>query len=602
MQQAMYRARKAGKPVPQHDSTTHADSEEALGSARRGPRYAQFCHEGWPERLMRGELTQKEASEQFQTNPGNVSRWMAAYVIDNAGNAKAFTADKAVKEAASGPLVEFREEFFPDRSTPPFQAEWAELLEETIASSGKTLLLAPQRYGKSTMLIDLCIQMIIERPNISIGWVSKTADLAETMVGYIRQVLEHDTELIEKVLGDHKQFVPPARSGLPWTNGKFTTGQRTVIRKGATMESFGVGGTVVGRDFDVIVVDDMQDRISALSPTKREKDSEWFFTDMNSRKEEHTALFFICSRQHEDDVPGRIMRDHADDWRIRVYQSHDPACLIDERHHDDHQESDCLLWPEKRTHKWLMSQKRANPPHFERNFQNNPSTDNMTYLTAADLEDRRDPTFFAGTNPGGRLVCGIDPASAKPSVGVLWAYRDGKRHLVDSKTASPGTQGVREIIAEFRATYGCSRFIVESNGYQKEIVHDSQLKAMVVGLKIQVIPQFTSRMNKWDAGSGVVAMLHGLSDPEGHFVLPSASGGDRDVRDRLDMLYREWLLFDPDFANSKHAKDDLTMASWIPQSEMDRFDRNVANQVVYLEDRTSYGSTSYGAQTSYARN
>lgn len=594
MNQRRYRRKKNGK-----GPSGEPDALVRKSDARRGPRYRQFVAEGWPERILAKEVTQKVACDEFDTSAASVSRWMAAYLEDNRPDYQPHEPDEEVKEAVEGGLIAFRKEFFPDRKLPAFQVEWANLLEETIKDRGRTLLLAPQRFGKSQMLIDMCVKLIIEDPDISIGWVSKTADLAETMVGYIRMVLEHDEELIRKALGDHGSFVPPARGGLPWTNGKLTVATRRKIRKSPTVEALGVGGTVVGRDFDIIVIDDMQDRIRATSPSMREKDAEWFFTDLNSRKEEGTALFFICSRQHEDDVPGRIMADHADDWRIRVYQSHDPACTIDERDHDAHQESDCLLWPEVRTHKWLMSQRRANPEHFQRNYQNNPASDDMTYISAADIADRKSDAFLAGENPGGKLVAGIDPASAKPTAATLWAYRDGKRHLVDALMAKPGNAGVRQIIQTFRSTYGCSTFVVETNGYQGQIMQDSEVKEMVRRLNVRLRPHYSSRVNKWDSAAGVVGMLHMIANPEGGVVLPAA--GDPKVLDRLEMVYRQWLTFDPDVTGNKHAKDDLVMASWFPQLEMDRFEDHLHNKVVYLEDRTSYGTTSYGSLTHYAR-
>ena len=562
---------------------------------RRGPRYRQFVAEGWPD--LRGGMSQREIAEQFTggTSTASVSRWIKAFIVDHQdGEGELFEPLEPVSEAVKGDLIAWREEFRPDLQVPDCHVEWSNLLEDTIAESGRTLLLAPQRFGKSEMLIDMCTKLITERPNISIGWVSKTYDLAETMTRFIKGRLE-DTDFATKVLGEARSFVPQRNMGMPWTDGKFTVATRTALRKSPTMEALGVGGTVVGRDFDVIVVDDMQDRSRVLSSTRRDKDAEWFFTDLNSRKEEDTALFFICSRQHEDDVPGRIMSDHAEDWRIRVYQAHDPACTKDPREHDEH--THCLLWPEKRTHKWLMAQKRANPDHFKRNYMNDPSEDSVDYLTAADIEGRKSEAFPAGENPGGRLVAGIDPGSAKPTAATLWALKDGKRHLVDAMMAKPGNAGVRQVLSEWRRTYGCSTFVVETNGYQGQIVQDAEVKELIARLKLRVKPHYTSRVNKWDEGAGVVGMLHMIADPEGGVVLPKH--GDRRVQERLEQVYRQWLVFDPDMANSKHAQDDLVMASWFPQLEMDRLERSASNKVVYLEGRTSYGTTSYGAMTSY---
>lgn len=587
----MYRRARVGKiDLSQLEAKPRKVSGET--GVTSGARYQSFVAQGYPEKVLSGKLSIEEAGKNFGSNLRNVNKWLDAFIVEHANETARWMRD--APEVHTGDLMDFRKMHFPKFLTPAFHQEWASAIDDVVGSGDRLLLLAPQRHGKTELLIHYCVKRIIEDPDVRILWVSKTADLAEKAVGYIRQLLEHEQSLLE-LLRPGNLYRPGFKTGLPWTNGEFTVATRTKILKSPTMVALGAGGTILGRDADLIILDDPQDRQRSMSATNRQRDAEWFFTDFMSRKEENTGVAFIMSRQHTDDLPGRILTDHTDQWRVSLYQAHDPACTIPESDKDDHYS--CVLWPDVRSFEWLMGQKKANPAHFARNYMMQPETDTMTFLSATDIEDRKDQGYPAGSHPGGRMVAGIDPASAKPTAAVLWCFRDGKRFLVDAVMASPGTKGVREIVKTWANEYGCRRYVLETNGYQGQALHDDTLRELARSVGASMVPHHTG-VNKNDPGSGVVAMLHALSNEDGPYVLPT--GGDRAVRDRLEQLYRQWLIFDPDHANARNQPDDLTMASWFPQIEMDRMDKVDAQKVVYMEDRTSYGSTSYGAMANYA--
>ena len=84
----------------------------------------------------------------------------------------------------------------------------------------------------------------------------------------------------------------------------------------------------------------------------RESTKEWWITQLGSRIEEHTGLFVIGSRQHPDDLHSVLINDPS--WDVIVEQAHDPLCDLSE----EEEHWDCLLAPEFRSYKWLMSQKR----------------------------------------------------------------------------------------------------------------------------------------------------------------------------------------------------------------------------------------------------
>lgn len=553
-----------------------ARSEPSVGI--KGRAYDEFRAGGWAE-LIEDGMTYDEVTALTGINKGTISRMMATFHEE----ARAARTPAPVIDAdLFGDLVRFTEEFFPEDLLPAFHKEWVDAIDSTVSTGQKLLLLAPQRFGKSHLLIRYCLMRIARDPNVRILWVSKTSGLAEKMVGFIRQHLEHNDKLRQAVLGDYGSFVPGRTSGLPWTNSQFTVANRTEIRKTPTMVALGTGGQILGLDADLVILDDPQDRKRCMSPTNRDSDAEWFLTDFLSRKEEDTGVAFIMSRQHIEDLPGHVLRDHADEWDVRIYRSHDPACVIPEANVDAHHE--CLLWPEKRSWPWLWGQKRENPAHFERNYQNNPTTDATTYITADEIDKIRDRTRRLGDVPSGsRLIAGIDPAEAKPVAATLWGFDGIQRHLVDCGEFSASVVGLREILSSWPAKFGVREFAFEKNMAGSWLV-DTEVLRLIREQGLKIHSHYTDRVNKQSLAIGPISMFQRMRTSPPEITLPGAPGpGD----DRLTRLIRTYITFDPDWAGHKHADDDLVMASWFPQLVIDSWDR--PRQMLMQVDYDSVG-------------
>jgi hypothetical protein len=94
-----------------------------------------------------------------------------------------------------------------------------------------------------------------------------------------------------------------SRTGKSWSQNGFTVGTRTVTGiKSPTMVGLGRGGKILSRDCDIIIADDIEDHTSTMQPASRENTRNWWTTTLSSRKEEHTAMVVIGSRQHYDDL------------------------------------------------------------------------------------------------------------------------------------------------------------------------------------------------------------------------------------------------------------------------------------------------------------
>lgn len=74
--------------------------------------------------------------------------------------------------------------------------------------------------------------------------------------------------------------------------------------------ALGVGGSPIGQGADLCVVDDPYGSFAdAMSPLVRRKVQEWWAGTMTSRIEPGGAVIILCSRWHEDDLPGWLQRE-----------------------------------------------------------------------------------------------------------------------------------------------------------------------------------------------------------------------------------------------------------------------------------------------------
>lgn len=263
-----------------------------------------------------------------------------------------------------------------------------------------------------------------------------------------------------------------------------------------------------------------------------------------------------------------ILQDHADDWRVVTYRAHDPACSKPESKVDLH--TDCVLWPEYRSWKWLYGQKKADEAHFERNYMNNPKTDATTYITADDIDKLRDHTRRVGDVPSGcRLVVGIDPAEAKPVAATLWGFDGIHRHLIDAWEASASVVGMREILSTWPAKYGVREFAFEKNMGTAWLL-DTEVKHLIQSQRLHIAQHYTSRSNKQSLAIGPISLFQRMRTEPPEVTIPAGRG---DGLERIDRVVRSWLNFDPDWASHKHADDDLTMSSWFANYLIDSWEK-----------------------------
>jgi len=539
---------------------------------RRGALYDKFVNEGYALDLIQGRLTRQEIADELKCTSSHISRLLGAFQEDYAKDRQAESweisedAEQSLKDFA-----EFRDRYFLTEMGIPFETadfhvNWIKSINKALLTGGQQMILSPPRHGKTELLIHFVIWLIMRNPNIRIMWVGGNEDIAMNSVMSVMDTLEQNEKLKEDFCGPGGTFKPATRAGKMWSRSGFTVSTRTVAGiKSPTMIGIGRGGKILSRDCDLIIADDIEDHSSTMQPASRENTKNWWTTTLGSRKEEHTAMVLIGSRQHPEDLYSAILESEA--WETIVEEAHDSLCVIPEFEEEDH--VDCMLWSGKRTFKWLINRKRdamttGGLKNFEMVYLNKAYSDSLRLFNPEQIEKCYDPNIGLGHIPkGAYLVAGLDPAATGYQAGFLWAVETNasqiKLTLVDLENHQGG--GLDEafaLIKMWHDKYGCYHWVIEENGFQKAIRQDQRIKEYcnVQGIKLE---GHETHKNKWDEKFGVTALAPMFN--EQMIVLPFY---DADAQSKSITYTKQLVYFASKGKGGKGYKSDVVMASWFP--------------------------------------
>jgi len=205
-----------------------------------------------------------------------------------------------------------------------------ERLEEV--ESGKikrVMVFMPPRHGKSLTASCLFPAWFLGRnPTKSVIAASYGADLAEDFGRRTRNLM-----------GDplHSAIFPECR-----LSADSAAQRRFDTTAGGSYYAVGRGGAVTGRGADLLLLDDLlKDSEEARSETIRRSMHDWLQHVAYTRLAPGGAIVIIQTRWHDDDLAGRLLREHANEnWQVIDM----PAIAeVD----DEFRKVGEALWPEK---------------------------------------------------------------------------------------------------------------------------------------------------------------------------------------------------------------------------------------------------------------
>lgn len=563
------------KPINQEYKADEGD----YASVRRGKHYDEF-RALYADSLANGDINVAGVAAVLDTSSATVSRMLAAYKVDIRNEVAAEgweLSDDTISNLEN--FSSFRSKYFATETgekyeTADFHENWISSILKAIKEGNELLILSPPRHGKTELLIHFAVYQIMKNPNIRIMWVGGNEDIAKNAVSSVLDHLEQNKRLQEDFCPPGKNFKPDNRSGKNWSQNQFTIGTRTVPGiKSPTMVAVGKGGKILSRDCDLIIADDIEDHQTTMQPGARENTRQWWTTTLSSRKEEHTAVVVIGSRQHSDDLYHHLLA--SDSFEAIVETAHKIECTIPDHLIDEHE--DCLLWPSKRTMKWLMSRQQAAETTggrqiYEMVYYNQAFVEGTQIFNMDMIDQCMRTDLTIGQIPGNLyLVAGLDPASSGYQAAVLWgvnAYR-GELFLIDIENRQGG--GVKhalQIMSDWFHKYDLAHWIIEENGFQSAIRQDDKIKEFVMRSGITMQGHITGK-NKHDPMYGVGSMANLFENKKIH--LPT---GNSESIAKVNAYRTQLLYFDGKPVSQRNKeKTDIVMAGWFPMKVFRRMNK-----------------------------
>lgn len=303
-------------------------------------------------------------------------------------------------EAATD-LIAFTEYTFSRYRTAPHHKIIAEQLERVERGEvDRLMLLVPPRHGKSELASKRFPAFYLGRQSHKqFLSVSATAELAADFGRDVRNIIGSPEyrAIFRTTLAEDSQ-----------AKGKWHTSD------GGIFYAVGIGGSVLGRGGDVILIDDPYSSMEdALSEVTRKNVWEWYTGTAYNRLMPGGAIVVINHRMHEDDLSGQLLAQQAaggDQWEVVKL----PAI-----------EDDKALWPESYPLPALERIRTNTQARFwSALYQQNPTPDDGDYFKSDWLKPYETvperstlriygASDYAVTADGGdytvHVVVGVDP-------------------------------------------------------------------------------------------------------------------------------------------------------------------------------------------------
>lgn len=174
--------------------------------------------------------------------------------------------------------------------------------------SPRLMLFMPPQEGKSELVSRRLTPWVLGRhPDWRVILVSYGAELAETMSKAARRCVDSDP--FKEIYPDLK-LDPLSTAVADWTLDSHEGGMRAL----------GVGGGITGQSAEILIVDDpVKGRNEVDRDTYRDEQWSWWPQAID-RVQEGGGVIILCTRWHHDDLPGRLLKQAAEDPAVEQWE------------------------------------------------------------------------------------------------------------------------------------------------------------------------------------------------------------------------------------------------------------------------------------------
>lgn len=230
-----------------------------------------------------------------------------------------------------------------------------------------------------------------------------------------------------------------------------TAASRWEIEKhGGGMQTAGIGGPILGKGADVIILDDVtKNAKEALSPTWRAHAWDWFTSTALTRLEPGGAIINVQQRWHTEDMGGMMTAHEPARWKVLKLPALAEGNDLIGRHPGE------ALWPERYPRETLEDRQKLAPVWFAAQYQQRPidleggffrGLERIGIVDAAPVM-----SMFTSLVRFWDLASTESQAGSDPdyTVGILMGrHKDGTFWVLDMVRGRWGPKGVRDTIRQ----------------------------------------------------------------------------------------------------------------------------------------------------------
>lgn len=176
------------------------------------------------------------------------------------------------------------------------------------------LMLAPRFHAKSqAFTINYPLWEIYRNPDVRIMIVSANEEIAVSFNRAIMNNLENNHTLIDA----HGYLVPEFQEKKKWGE-KAILVKRASMEKDPTVVAVGVGGKIISKRADIIIIDDLIDIDSARTKAMRRKTREWFENVLYPILEDDGKLIIVGTAWYKGDFYDDLWLDSEFDVKLKL--------------------------------------------------------------------------------------------------------------------------------------------------------------------------------------------------------------------------------------------------------------------------------------------
>ena len=306
--------------------------------------------------------------------------------------------------------------------------------------------------------------------------------------------ISHTEELARKFSIDRRQVAEAPWFGrlFPDFNIRKARDLELVTTQNGMCFASGVGGAILGKGADVIIIDDPIKALAALSKSERRRVNEFYdntlVTRLNNKVE--GAIVLIMQRLHQEDLCGHVME--KDDWEVvslpAIATEEAVFQLSDDPRHRHRRLAGDLLHPEREPMEMLEQMRRVQGSIlFQAQYQQAPVAPGGNVI-------KRDWLRFYDTAPAPeRTVVSWDTAStlgdtSDYSLGTVWGSVGMDFYLLDVVRGKFEAPDLRRRIIDVSRHWRADATLVEDTELGRALTQDLRVNGDLRPLLQQ--PQF----------------------------------------------------------------------------------------------------------------